>query len=136
MNLFNKQKKHFKDKLSGVQKMIWDLQFKKAKTQSIREDIRMEFDNLKGKLNALETQIESQKKTPTMEAGDIARLDDNKVLLNRDIERLLGQMKGLDIEISGSKKTEEYPDGIQGIDQQLDALRELQLMLKAYIKEI
>ena len=136
MILFNKQKKHFKDKLQGVQRMIWDLEFKKAKTQSIREDIRVEFDNLKGKLNTLETQIETQKKTPTMEAGDIARLDDNKVLLDKDIERLLGQMKGLDLEVSGSKKTSEYPDGVQGIDQQLDALRELQLMLKAYIKEL
>ena len=136
MILFNKQKKHFKDKLQGVQRMIWDLEFKKAKTQSIREDIRVEFDNLKGKLNTLETQIETQKKTPTMEAGDIARLDDNKVLLDKDIERLLGQMKGLDLEVSGSKKTAEYPDGIQGIDQQLDALRELQLMLAAYIKEL
>src|SRR3990167_3622679 len=135
MILFNKQKKHFKDKLQGVQRMIWDLEFKRAKTQSIREDIRVEFDNLKGKLNALESQIETQKKTPTMEVGDIARLDDNKVLLDKDIERLLGQMKGLDLEVSGSKKTSEYPDGIQGIDQQLDALRELQLMLAAYIKE-
>lgn len=134
--MFNKQKKHFRDKLVGVQKMIWDMEFKKAKTLSIREDIRVEFDNLKSKLSTLETQITSQKDKPTMEAGDIARLDDQKVLLDRDIERLLGQMKGLDLEVTGSKKTAEYPDGVQGVDQQIDALRELQIMLKEYIKQI
>ena len=133
---FNKQKRHFRKKLDGVQAMIWDLLFKRAKTQSIREDIRVEFDNLKSKLSTLETQIETQKKTPTMEAGDIARLDDQKVLLDKDIERLLAQMKGLDLEVSGSKATNEYPDGVQGINQQIDALRELQIMLKSYLKEL
>ena len=134
--MFNKQKRHFKKKLVGVQAMIWDLLFKRAKTQSIREDIRVEFDNLKSKLNVLETQIETQKKTPTMEAGDIARLDDQKVLLDKDIERLLGQMKALDLEVEGSGKTNEYPDGVQGLNQQIDALRELQIMLREYIKQI
>lgn len=116
--------------------MIWDLEFKRAKTLSIKEDIRVEFDNLKSKLNTLETQIISQKEKPTMEAGDIARLEDQKVLLDKDIEKLLVQMKMLDLEVEGSKKTNDYPEGVQGIAQQLDALRELQLMLRAYIKEL
>ena len=134
--MFNKQKRYFKKKLDGVQKMEWDMLFKKAKTQSIREDIRVEYDNMRSKLSTLEAQIKTQKEKSTMEAGDIARLDDQKALLDRDVERLLGQMKALDLEVEGSKKTEEYPDGVQGIQQQLDALRELQIMLRSYIKEL
>lgn len=134
--LFSWKYRHFSSKIRGVEKMIEDLIFKRAKTQSIREDVRVEFDNLKSKLSTLEGQIASQKEKPSMEAGDIARLDDQKNLLDRDIERLLGQMKGLDLEVVGSKPTSDYPDGVQGINQQLDALRELQIMLKSYIKEI
>ena len=132
----NKQKRYFKKKLDGVQKMVWDLLFKKAKTQSIREDIRVEYDNMRSKLATLENQIKAQKEKPTIEAGDIARLDDQKILLDKDIERFLEQMKGLDLEVEGSGKTNEYPDGVQGLNQQIDALRELQIMLKSYIKEL
>lgn len=134
--MFNKQKRYFKKQLDGVQKMIWDREFKRVKTQLIREELRVEFDNLKSKLSTLETQITSQKEKPIMEAGDIARLDDQKVLLDRDIERLLEKMKALDVEIVGSKPTSDYPNGVQGIDQEIDALRELQIMLNSYIKEL
>ena len=134
--MFNKQKRYFRKRLDGVQKMIWDIEFKRAKTQLIREDIRVEYDNMRSKLATLENQIKSQKEKPTMEAGDIARLDDQKVLLDKDIERMLGQMKALDLEVEGSGKTNEYPDGVQGLNQQIDALRELKIMLKSYIKEL
>ena len=112
--------------------MIEDLSFKRFKTREIREEIRVEYDNLKSKLSILETQIKAQKDSPTMEKGEIARLDDQKVLLDRDIERYLKQMKGLDLEVEGSRPTAEYPDGVQGINQQLDSLRELIGMLEDY----
>ena len=132
----NKQKKYFKGKLDGVQRMIWDLEFKRAKTQMIREEIRQTYDNLKSRLHILEEDIKKQKETPTMEKGDIARLDDQKVLLERDITRYEAQMKGLDLEVNGSKQTAEYPDGVQGINDQLDALRELKGMLGEYIQKL
>ncbi len=134
--MFNKQKKYFERKLDGVQKMIWDLEFKRFKTLEIREEVRQEYDSVRSKLSVLETQIKAQKETPTMEKGEIARLDDTKVLFDKDIEKLKEQMKGLDIEVDGSKKTNEFPEGYQGITQQLEALRELQVMLKDYIKNI
>ena len=59
--MFNKQKRYFRKKLDGVQKMIWDIEFKRAKTQLIREDIRVEYDNMRSKLATLENQIKSQK---------------------------------------------------------------------------
>ena len=114
--------------------MIWDLEFKRAKTRMIREEIRQTYDNLKSRLHILEEDIKKQKETPTMEKGDIARLDDQKVLLERDITRYEAQMKGLDLEVNGSKQTAEYPDGVQGINDQLDALRELMGMLKEYMR--
>ena len=87
-------------------------------------------------MSILEAQIKAQKEKPTMEAGEIARLDDQKVLLERDIERFKEQMKGLDLEVHGSKPTAEYHDGVQGVKQQLEALRELVGMLKDYLKTL
>lgn len=116
--------------------MIEDLLFKRFKTREIREDIRQEYDNQKSKLSLLESQIKAEEAKPTMEKGDFARLGDEKVLLERDIERYLQQMKALDLEIQGSKPTAEFHDGVQGINDQLDALRELAEMLKEYIKNL
>lgn len=125
--------------------MVWDLEFKRFKTREIREEMRQQYDNLKHRLALLEEKIKSEKEKPTMEAGDIARLDDDKVRLERDIDRLLNGkaddpslvcIKGLDLELEGSKPTVDYPQGVQGVAQQLDALRELKGLLTDYIKQI
>jgi len=134
--MFNKQKRHFKDKLVGVEKMIWDLEFKRAKTMMVREEIRQVYDQVKSKLYSKEEQIKQQKETPTMEAGEIARLDDDKVLLEKDIKRYEEQMAGLDIEVNGAAPSQDYPEGIQGINVQIDSLHELKGMVKDYIKSI
>lgn len=136
MITFNKQKRYFKQKLNGVQKMIWDFQFKRHKTQEIREDVRQEYDRSKAKLEIIQNQIKAQKEKPTMEKGDIARLDDNETLLKRDIERYEAQLKQMDLEVFGSKPTNEYPDGVTGINHQLDSLQELKGMLKEYITQL
>ncbi len=168
MNIFikNKEKKYFKQKLEGVQKMLWDMEFKIQKTRMIREEIRQEYDNLKSKLNVLEAQLKSQSETPILKKEvapenpisenkvvltaeqekeetvrlkakeELARLEDNKVILDKEIEKKIEQMKALDIEINGSKQTNEYPEGVQGITQYIDNLQELKLMLKEYIKKL
>ena len=133
--MLNWKKKYFGNKVRGVESMILDLEFKRFKTQEIREEVRVEYDNLKNKLALLETQIKQQKENPTMEKGDIARLDDQKVLIERDMERFLNQIKSLDLEVNGSKPTNDYPDGVSGITQQLESLRELKDMLKECIKQ-
>jgi chromosome segregation ATPase len=134
--IFNKQKRYFQSKYDGVKKMTWDLEFKRFKTKEIREDIRAEYDGLKSKLSILDEQIKSEKDKPTMKKGERARLKDKKTIFERDIKRYEDQMAGLDMEIQGSKATEELPDGYQGINQQLDALRELEGMVKDYIKKL
>lgn len=131
--MFNKQKTYFKKKAVGVQNMIWDLEFKRFKTLEIREEIRQNYDANRSKLEVLQTQIASQKDKPTMPADEIKRLDDQEVILKRDVERGLAQMADLDAEVQGANGTSENPAGVQGINQQLEALRELQVMLKDYI---
>ena len=134
--MFNQQKKYFKQKLYGVQRMIWDSQFKRFKTLEIREDVRQEYDKSKARLEITETQVKSQKENSTMEAGDVAKLEDQIVMVKRDIKRYESQLKAMDLDVFGSKPTNEFPDGISGINDQLDSLRELQIMIKEYIKSL
>ena len=134
--MFNKKIKYFKEKVVAVEKMIWDLEFKRAKTEMIREEIRQKYDETKQRLSIIEAKAKSEKEKPTIEKGEIARLDDQIVILKRDIERYEAQMKGLDLEVRGSVPTEEFKEGVQGINDQIDALQELKVMLKDYIKEL
>jgi len=134
--LTNWKYRHFVNKLRGVERMTEDLIFKRFKTLEIRDQIRQECDNNKARLDSIEQQIKNQKENPTLEEGEIKRLDDTKVILEREIERLTQQMRGLDLDVSGSKPTNEFPDGLEGINHQIDALYELKQMIKAYLKQI
>jgi predicted nucleic acid-binding Zn-ribbon protein len=125
----NEQQKYFKAKLSGVQKTIWDLEFKRFKTREIREEIRVEYDQMRARLAPLEDAL-----TKTKDKKELAALTEQKAAVESDANRFMAQMKHLDAEVAGSGVTEQYPDGLQGINQQLDALRELQQMIKEYIK--
>ena len=146
--------------------MIWDLEFKREKTLMIREDIRKEYDGACARLYTVDTEIAKQKKDPAkvcevhkpeagkekvhkdkgkcaceyvdnhIPVGEIEGFYDKKLLLERDRDRFKEQMKGLDLDVYGSKKTNEFPDGLDGINQQLEALRELKGMLKQFIKTI
>jgi len=134
--MFNKQKTYFKKKYDAVQATIWDMEFKRAKTKMIREEIRVEYDNTKAQLEALNRQIKAQATTPTMKEGDIKRLDDEKIRIEADLKRYEGQMKDLDLEVEGSQPTNELPEGHIGINHQLDSLRELLIMVKDYYKKL
>lgn len=132
--------RYFSKKLKGVESMILDLEFKRFKTKEIREEVRQTYDGCKAKLLAIETTIKNQKEgdkaNPTMEAGDVARLEDEVVRLKRDIERYEAQIKAMDIDVEGSGQTNEYPDGIAGINHQLESLHELVGMIKDYMRNL
>lgn len=130
---FKKQskKQRFEQKLEVTQNMIEDLEFKIFKTKEIREDVRKEYSNAQARLSAIISSIENFKG----EEGDKARIEDQKVLCERDISRYEAQMKELDLEVNGSKPTNDYPDGVTGIYHQIDSLRELQEMLKDWVKK-
>lgn len=164
--MFNAKKDYFREKLKSVEKLIWDLEFKRFKTREIREEVRQEYDSQNSKFAVIDTQIKSQLKDPTkvcevhnpekgaeakhkdhgkcvceyidnhMDVNEIERLYDQKTLIKRDIERFLAQIKNLDLETEGSVPTPELQEGYQGIAQQLDALRELQGMLKSYVQQL
>lgn len=134
--MFNTHKDYFKKKLKGVQAMIWDLEFKRFKTLYVREQIREEYDGVRSKLEIIKTRIASEKDKPTISVDEFKRLEDDVVRLNQEVERKVAQMKGLDIEITGAKPSAENPEGHQGLNETMEALRELMNVTKAYIKEL
>ena len=139
MKIFNWKHRHFQKKIKGVKKVILDTEFKREKTRMIREEIRQEYDALRSKLNSIETTIKIDNeatKENKMEEGEFKRLEDRKVLLENDITRLKAQIDALDVEVSGSKPCPEYPEGADGLTQQIDALRELVVMLKNYKRKL
>lgn len=127
----NTQQKYFKAKLDGVQKTIWDLEFKRFKTREIREEIRVEYDGMKGRVATLDAQL-----VETLDKKVKADLQAQRDEAESTANRYLGQMKGLDIGVGGSGPSEDYPDGVQGINQQLEALHELEQMINDYVKVI
>ena len=144
----SQKKKYFKKKLHGVQCMIWVTEFKKEKTIALRESVRQEYDGATAKLQVLETQIKSLPEDQTKWTDEQKRILDQKTLLVRDIEGVrngdgtvarLGykdHMKDLDLEIYGSPKTNEFPDGVNGMTQQIEGLHELKGILKKFIKTL
>lgn len=134
--LFNWKYRYFKKKLHGIECMIEDLLFKRAKTLYVREQIRQEYDALRSRLEILKTQIASEKDKPTLPVDEFKRLEDDEVRLTKDIERKIAQMNSLEVEINGSKPTAELPEGHQGLNETMDALRELINVTKKYIKEL
>lgn len=132
--LFNWKKKYFRDKMRSVEKMILDLEFSKFKKAELREEVRQMYDNKKAQLMALEQLIASEKTVPTMSKDEAARLDDDKVLIEKDINTHKDQMVVLDVEIRGQAPTNDNPEGIQGINSQIEAFRELVIMIRDYIR--
>lgn len=127
--IFNWKYKYFKKKLRGIECMIADLEFKREKTLMIREEVRREYDNLKQKRDLIQTK-------PTSSEADIKTIEDQIVLITRDIDRYEEQMKGMDLDVYGSKPTADYPNGIEGVEHQLNSLQELKFMVINYIKRI
>ena len=134
--LTNWKYRYFVKKLDGINKMIEDMEFKRYKTLYVREQIRQEYDGVRSKLEILKTQIASEKDKPTISVDEFKRLEDDVVRLNQEVERKVAQMKSLDIEVQGSKPTQELPEGHQGINETIEGLRELIHVTKQYTKEL
>ena len=125
------QKAYFKSKIKGTQKLIWDLEFKKFKTTEVREDIRKEYDYMKSRISSFGLKKETEK-----DEAEKARIEDSIVLAKRDKDRLEQQIKELDVEIKGAKKSKDYPDGADGMVQNIESLGELTGMLKDWVKTL
>ena len=139
MKLFNWKYKYFRKKLRGVDCMIEDLLFKRYKTLYTREQIRREYDNFRSRQEILKTKIDTEGQSGKLkdtDLGEFKRLEDDMVRLQRDIDRKVEQMKQLDIDVNGSAPTAEIPEGHQGINQTLDALRELRAVTEDYANKL
>lgn len=128
--------RYFKNKLRGVEKMIEDMEFKRYKTLEIREDVRVEYDNLKSRLAILDEKIKAEKEKPTLSVDEQKRMDDEKVIGERDLDRYKKQIDGMDLDVVGSKPSNEYPNGVNGLNMQLESLQELKGMIKEYLKTL
>lgn len=117
--MFNKKKRFFKQKIESVQNMIWDLEFKVAKSKQIREGIRLDRDQVIQAIQSL---------NPEKEVEKVKELTERK-------ERYEKQIKMIDDEINGGTPTENSPEGI-GINEKLESLHSLKELYKEYIKTI
>lgn len=134
--VFNWKYKHFIKKRRSVLTMVEDLQFKKFKTLQIREMEREKHITICSRLGDLDQRIKSEKEKPTLSVDEVKRLDDQKVLLERDKERQELRLKEIDIEIQGTRPTAEYPDGADGIEQQIELLHNLAHTIDVWVKTI
>lgn len=113
---------------------IWDKEFERFKTKEAREELRVEYDRQKAQLATLETQIklvdEGKQK---MEEGERKRLDDKKVLLERDIKRMEQGREEGDPNDDGFN-LKNFDRNIMILNSQIDQLHSLQGMAKDYLK--
>ena len=129
---------YFKGKLQGVDRAVWDLTFKIFKTREIREGVRRDRDDRKMKLETLGERIVIESKTGGLKETNIdefKRLEDQKVLLERDVKRYEDQMRMLDVELEGERPSGDIV-GSPGINDQIDSLVELREMLKDWVKRV
>lgn len=120
---------YFSQKLVGVKKIQWDLEFKKFKLEELREDVRKELDRMADGVAALEAQILSRKDKPEFQ-NTVDELEKQKKPLVEDVERLTKQIDSLDKEISGTDPNENA-----SVQMQLDSTYELEEMLRDFIKQ-
>lgn len=137
----NWRKKYFLSKIRGVDHLILDLEFKRFKMQEVREEIRDTYDARKAQILSIQERIklENDKKSDDktkMSEGDIKRLEDDIVRSEADRDRFLNQIKGIDLQLDGAKPSPENPEGAQGMEEQLEALRELKDMLRDYMQRL
>jgi predicted translin family RNA/ssDNA-binding protein len=134
--MFNERKKHIKDRITALKRGLWDLELEKFTALNLREDTRQEYDQAKSRLSLLQAKIDSEKTSPTMEKGDIARLDDDKVRAEKEVERLQNKLRDFDIYIQGSKPCEAYREGVQGLNDKIDSARSMIAMAANYHKQL
>lgn len=136
MKLFNKKYRHFIKKIKAVEIGIVDLEFKQFKLGLEREEIREEFDGAKQRLESVQAQIKADKESPKLNVDELKRLDDDVVRLNIEIENKEKELREIDVEINGSPKTNDYPEGALGVVGQKELLREAIGQIKQYIKTL
>ena len=133
----NKKYRFFKAKIGEVNKTIWELDFKIAKSRQIREGVRQDRDRaVENKLHIVERLKNEKDKEKIKELEvEVAKNEEN-------VKRYEAQMKMIDDQIQGADQqspSDEYPDGIPavvGILEKIKSFTELKLMYQEYLKQI
>ena len=132
--MFNRKKRFFKVKLKNSQCKIWHLEFMRHQSTILKEEVRQELDQAKARLSVLETKMDNEK--DKLEKGELARLEDQKTRLEKDIKDYKKQLDKMEMEINGAKKSSQYPDGVAGLVHTLDAEHEYKSFLESYLKTL
>lgn len=113
--------------LRDIEIQIWEHEFKKFKALGVREGIRRQYDQGNDALSRLKAQAEGLKEVPEELK---ANLENTEKLVNQ----FKGQIDELDLRMNGALPSEAEPEGVVGMNQQLEALVQLREYVKAFVK--
>lgn len=133
--LFNWKYRYFRKLVQDADQRLAELEFKIYSARELREEARQDYDGGTQRLSMLREQIAAEDKNPKLSKDERARLDDQEVLLKKDIETAIEGLKSLDKEIEGSRKTNELPDGYHGMVQEVDAWKARKEMILDYMEK-
>lgn len=156
--LLSKQKKYLKKRIKAAQNEVWDFELKRFMMRKVRERIWNDYNNAKGHLDKIQTNIkelspkylgtpedieankllENDEKENATRDGyfDFKRLIDETVLLKRKLGRNESDMKGIDIALEGAKPSIEIPEGHKGIRESINDGLVLIQDIKNYLKTL
>lgn len=129
--MFNAKKSFFKKKLVDCQKVIWELEFKIAKSRQLREGIRQDREF------AVENvaQIEARLKQKDISKEEKEQLETSLAIHKDNVQRYERQITMVDNEINGIPANGEDP-GQEGIKDRIAGYAELREMYKSYLKTL
>lgn len=151
---FKSQKEYNRYKVFETQNQIWDWEFKRFKNRVERERYRSEYDAIKSKLEIVNQNIAKfpalDEKLAKLDVNDALlieekkkkwsdeqlRVDDEKIRMERDLKVYENSMKSMDDELNGVKASAENPNPAPGIEDMINAFRDLKNVYEAYIKVV
>ena len=139
MKYFQKKrfKGYFKSKIKTARYHIWETEFQIFQTKLERESVRKEYDNNKARLELIKAQINSTegKELQLKNIDEFKRLEDQVVLLEKDVANGETSLKELDILVNGTAPTNTHPEGALGFIEQIKKFRELCLLMERFVKD-
>lgn len=123
------EKKHFKEKIKYMDVQIWNLEFTRFQISQIRESIRQEYDQLRSRKEAINSTLKTEK-----DEVKITEMKDQLEKVENGEKVMLQQMQDKDIQVNGCKECEQFPDGVQGLNEQIEVARMTQQLYKDYLK--
>lgn len=115
--MFNVKKRFFKRELKQTQAKIWSLEFSRYTTMFEREQLRQKYDAVNDAVNRM--------------PKDDEKLED----MTKQRDALKQSLDDMDIMINGCEPNNQYPDGVRGITESLEAQIQKRDHIKSFIKQ-